>query len=203
MRRQEFDVRHPALRGVHPAKSKTPSVRNPKCAAPLATLCETRMGTSPDPRSIRAVAMGQFAVTSEVCRLERGSEVKCPLPGDLNRLFYRVNMHLKSSSSVGFGYPRFDFARMLRGEIQEQDRPIDHCFCPRMQASRLRRPVLNGGACAPRPRRGSAGAPGPGPEIDDVNGLAYCRTSCCEVAGDRQHCRVSGFTGSLDHRAAL
>jgi hypothetical protein len=80
------------------------------------------------------------------------------LPGDLNRLFYRVNVHFKSSSNVGIGYPRSDFARMLRGKIQKQDRFIDLRPCPRMQASDPRRPVLNGRACAPQPRRGSAGA---------------------------------------------
>jgi hypothetical protein len=90
------------------------------------------------------------------------------LPGDLNRLFYRVNMYLKSSSNGGIRYSRSDFARMLRGKIKEQDRPIDLFLCPRMQASGLRRPVLNGRACASRPRRGSAGATGPGLEIDDV-----------------------------------
>jgi hypothetical protein len=57
---------------------------------------------------------------------------------------------------------------MLRGEIQEQDRFIDLCLCPRMHASDPRRPVLNGRACAPQPRRGSAGTPGPSLEIDDV-----------------------------------
>jgi hypothetical protein len=111
---------------------------------------------------------GQFAVTLEVCRLERGSEVKRALPGDLNRLFYRVNVHFKSSSNVGIGYQRSDFARMLRGEIQQQDRFIDLCLSPRMHASDPRRPVLSGRACAPQPRRGSAGAPGPSLEIDDV-----------------------------------
>jgi len=109
----------------------------------------------------------QFADTPEACRSENaGSDVKCPLPGDLNRLFYRVDVHFKSSSNVGICDPRFDFTRMLRGEIQEQDRSIDLRLCPRMQAPDPRRSVLNGRACAPR--RGSADAPWPGLEIDDV-----------------------------------
>ena len=112
--------------------------------------------------------LDRSAVAGEVCHLERGSEVKRPFPGDLNRLFYCVNVHLKSSSNVGIHYPRLDFARMLRGEIQEQDGSIDLSLCPRMQASELRRPVLNGKTCAPRPRRESAGAPGISLEIDDV-----------------------------------
>ena len=112
--------------------------------------------------------MGQFSVMREVCSLERGSEVKCPLPSNLNRLFYRVNVHFKSSPNVGIRYPRFNFARMLRGEIQEQDRFIDLRLCPRMHASDPRRPVLNGRACAPQPRRGNTSPPRPGLEIDDV-----------------------------------
>jgi len=39
----------------------------------------------------------------------------------VNRLFYRVNVHLKSSSNVSIRYPHPDFAPLPRGEIQEQD----------------------------------------------------------------------------------
>jgi len=121
---------------------------------------------APDPRSTWAVAIG--AGSQPELPLERGSEVKRPLPGDLNRLFYRINVHFKSSSNVRIRYPRFDFTRMLRGEIQEQDRFIDLRLCPGMEASDPRPPVLNGWACGGPPRCGSADALRPGLEIDDV-----------------------------------
>ena len=121
----------------------------------------------PTPRSNRPAAMVSSLTPLKLARSQNaGSDVKCPLPGDLNRLFYRVDVHFKSSSNVGIRDPRFDFTRVLCGEIQEQDRSIDLRLCPRMQAPDPRRPVLNGRACAPR--HGSAAAPGPGLEIDDV-----------------------------------
>ena len=128
---------------------------------PTATLPELLL--SPE-----VLTSGPVRQRERICQLERGSQVKRPFAGDLNRLFDRVNMHLKSSSNVGIRYPRLDFARMLRGEIQEQDGSIDLSLCPRMQASDLRRPVLNGKACALRPRCESAGGPGVSLEIDDV-----------------------------------
>lgn len=121
--------------------------------------CQVRYAERPDPA---------HTPCSDLFVSRPALEVECTFPGDLDRLFYRVDVEFEGPPDLRIRDPRPDFARVLRSKIEQHDRPVDLGPDTRLQAPDGPHPILNGKACAPRTRGRGAAVPGLGLEIDDV-----------------------------------